>query len=331
MKLNDKGFSLIQVLISSGMLGAAAVIGIKMMNNQQKVAESTNQQYEISYIHEEIWRTLQNPLACESTFYGKSISDWNDTGLTSISSPFTESGKKLTLNLYKTYDSGFEFYGTKNLKIDHYELERSDASLERILNLKIAFDRGPNIVGERIVFREIPIIYSLESGAISTCNALEIKSYADDEIIASKSDRPIMLSQNTSIGKDIRPTEGLVVHGDLSIISTSKLECTPQNEGMISFNKETSSYVLCTGTPPWKKLGKNKINWEMAIPKTITPSTERVQELGEFRLCSLSKVSKTRAKNCSLLNQTSDLNVRTIWSVAKSKTNDGSCTYTCFE
>jgi hypothetical protein len=330
MKLNDKGFSLVQVLISSGLLGAAAVMGIKMMNNQQKVAESTNQKYEIAYIYEEIWRTLQNPLACEATFKGKSISEWNEQGIRGITSPYTDSGRDRVINIYRPYDLSFNFYGIKNLKIEKYELSRPETSLEPIMNLRIHFDRGTNIVGKRKIHKTIPITFKSSESKIETCSALALKDLSDDDLLESEDKGPIELAMKTSIGVDTSPVTSLDIHGDLTIKTSTNVDCNKSSEGTIRFNEISKNYEFCNGVSNWKPWGKNRVDWKFPIEEILVPSKTEIQELGTYKLCALSILQNTRPNDCRILNQTTDLNTSTQWKVAKSSTDRGRCIFLCF-
>jgi hypothetical protein len=333
MKLNDKGFSLIQVLISSGLLGAAAVVGIKMMNNQQKVAESTNQKYEMAYIHEEIWRTLRNPLTCEKTLYGKSINEWNQGNLKSINVPYKDGKYDNYLKIYKTYNSGYEFYGIKNLKIDSYTLKPSPE--EGLLSLRINFDRGKNTSGSQKVTRTIPIQYTLQDGEISTCKSAPLKDknidLDDENELQTPEHSNISLSIKTSIGKNIEPQATLDIHGALSI-TTSKdnTQCSLDKEGSIRFNEVSYAYELCLGHSGWTVWGKDRIDWQRST--NVVVQAGKRQLIGKFKYCSLTAVKDTKVTNCKIENDNTDFKNMKDWFTSNTENlENGSCTFTCFD
>ena len=336
MKLNDKGFSLVQVLISSGLLGAAAVVGIKMMNNQQKVAESTNQKYEMAYIHEEIWRSLQNPITCERTLKGKSIASWNNGELKSINIPFKDGKFDNYIKIYKTYDSGFEFYGIRNLKIDNYYLSESD--IDSTVNLQIEFNRGKNIVGSQKIKKSIPISYTLVGNIIDTCNSLALTDdkrdedeLEDKEIKGALSNKGnVTISLDSSIGTNKEPESTLDVFGNLSITTKEQLPCKKDLEGSIRFNKTSNAYEFCTGSGDWKIWGKNRIDWQRSTNRVVLAGNKNF--IGRFRYCSLSAISNAEIDHCKLDKESFDLKTKIDWFVSKSNNkSNGSCTFTCFD
>jgi len=336
MKLNDKGFSLIQVLISSGMLGAAAVVGIKMMTMQAKMAESTNQKYEMSYIHEEIWRSLQNPESCEATFAGKSLSEWKTKGINSISTVYFKSNNKRILKIFKTFNTGFVFYGVGNLKIRDYSLERDNNTLSPQMNLTVSFDKGKDSVGGKIVGKKIPLAFSTLDGKIQSCNALPLKDISTDEEGKNSLNsvaQNLKLRLNTTIGENEEAHVPLSIFGTLSLLENNMLECEATTRGAIRFNSLSQSFELCNGIPPWKTWGKNKLDWSRYVRVIVAPDQKENTSVGNFRFCALGGVENIAPKFCKLMGQNTDFSSKRDWKIEKIRTvnSTGSCSFLCFD
>ncbi|WP_127716141.1 hypothetical protein [Halobacteriovorax sp. HLS] len=330
MKLNDKGFSLVQILITSGMLGAAAVVGINMMNNQQKVAESTNQKYEIAYIYEEIWKVLQNPLTCQTTFKDKSIDQWNQDGINSIAVPYKDGKFYRSLNIYKTYDTGFNFYGIGNLKIAKYELIEATSVLEPMMNLVITFDRGKNTIGAQEIKKIVPISFINFEGKIESCNAVAIKDIDDEN--EDQQELPlenVSLDSPAIIGRDTTPASSLDIYGNISITTPILEECTQEQASQIRFNEINSTYEFCTGTPPWRVWGKDKISWNNYTKRVVNTGQEQI--IGEFKYCALTEIQNAKVDACAIKNTPSNFEEPSQWVLAKSMNSSGSCVFSCYE
>ncbi|OUR94135.1 hypothetical protein A9Q84_17650 [Halobacteriovorax marinus] len=336
MKLNDKGFSLIQVLISSGMLGAAAVVGIKMMTMQAKMAESSNQRYEMAYIYEEIWRTLQNPESCEATLAGKSITDWQTKGLNSISTVYYKSKNRRVLKTYKTFNSGFTFYGVGNLKIENYHLSRDENSDIPQMHLRVDFNKGKDTIGAKVVSKTIPLVFSTLDGKIQDCNALPLSDVAvdDEETTLKKSEtNNLLLRLNTVIGEDTEPHVPLTISGTLSLVENNTLECNNKTKGVIRFNGQLQTYELCNGVAPWKTWGKDKLDWGKYIRIIVSPSRKSQTQVGSFRFCTLGGVENISPASCKLVKNNVDFTKKIDWVLEKSrvKNTSGSCNFLCFD
>lgn len=101
-KLNQDGFSLVQVMVAVGLMGGLALAMMKMTDNQiksQKTMELKAEQGDLANI---IRQTLNDKVACEATFIGMTPGDDIDTlRMTAdmAQPPFAEVGKK-----FKTYN-----------------------------------------------------------------------------------------------------------------------------------------------------------------------------------------------------------------------------------
>jgi hypothetical protein len=102
--INQRGFSLVQVMIAFGLMGGLAVMMMRLMDNQNKQAKSIELKSEQQEIKNIILKTLDDKTACEATFLGMSPGD--DIKQIRLSSdfslaPFAETGVKFkSYNVY---------------------------------------------------------------------------------------------------------------------------------------------------------------------------------------------------------------------------------------
>lgn len=327
---NDRGFSLVQVLISSGMLGAAALVGIKMMANQERMAKSTNQKYEISYIHEEIWRTLVDINSCEATLKGHSLQDIEDGSIKKIRKSFNYDNEARTQNLFTTYSTSNTFYGVDNLKIHKYGIDLREDSSEPLFDLEVVFDKGENSIGSRFSTIKIPIVYSTQNNKIENCNALPLGSSDNDSSVIQTS--RVELSNNVGINTPPTKNVTLKLQGELNLNPTTEtIDCNEQSEGMIRFDSISENIQLCTGKGSWKNFGKDIIDWTRYTRVEISPSKEEIRPLGEYKFCALGEIQGINHTHCQLVTNQPDLVNLLTWKLKPSIKDSGSCTFLCFQ
>ena len=332
MLKNNRGFSLVQVLISSGLLGAAALVGIKMMANQEKMALSTNQKYEMAYIHEEIWRTLLDVNSCQATFRNLSLEEVSAGALKLITKSFVSNSSTQNIALYKTYNESKSLYGVKNLKIVNYGAEVRTQDTSPAFDLIINFDKGENSIGSKLITKVIPIVFSTQNGKITECNALPIAGTEDESKKASLT-KPQNLMINGALGINTPPTRVASLKLDEGLFFDNQSpppECTTANRGMIRYDRSSENLLLCTGNSDWKNWGANNLDWSKFTKVVVNTSTNSPQILGEFKLCALGEIKNANHTHCELSSR--DLNyVKLVsWELKQSTNAVGSCTFLCF-
>ncbi len=68
----NKGFSLVQVFVSLGLLGLIILSGFKIFESQTKLGKSSSFLFESMVVLDEMKSLLSDPLSCKATFGGKS-------------------------------------------------------------------------------------------------------------------------------------------------------------------------------------------------------------------------------------------------------------------
>ncbi len=328
---SDRGFSLVQVLISSGLLGAAALVGIKMMATQERMARNTNQKYEIAYIHEEIWRNLQDPSSCEATFANLTLTEISDGAIKYISKKYSLNNENRNTSLYRTYSNSRRLYGAKNLKIQSYTAISREGSSEPIFDFFITFDKGEDSLGSKTIAKGIPIVFSTRNSKIVNCNALPI-SAGNDEGTQAKD--PTKLKLVKHLGVNTAPLEEatLAIESTISFDTQSELpECKSENRGMIRYDDTNENLLLCTGNSSWKSWGANNLDWSRPTRVVAKTSKTSAQIIGEYKLCVLGAVEGSNHNQCHLSSSKTDLIELVTWELKASINDLGSCTFLCFK
>ncbi|ATH07899.1 hypothetical protein BIY24_08035 [Halobacteriovorax marinus] len=329
MNINDRGFSLVQVLISSGLLGAAALVGIKMMANQEKMAKSINQKYEMAYIHEEIWRALQDVNNCEATFAGKTLEEVASGKTRFIRKKTSKADINLYREIYKRYSMDQDLYGVENLRIISYVGNRRE-SAEPTFDLAIRFDKGENSYGSRFVTKTIPVIYSTRSSKIQNCNALPLGESASDSLLAEV-DNSLKIGSNLGINTPAKKDIALDIANALSFSEDlEQNECNQDMTGRIRYDKSIENLLLCNGEK-WLTWGADSIDWSVFTKVEVSPSKTESRPLGLYRVCALGKATDVPHTQCRLRGSGASLKTPAAWELNVAKTDIGSCTFLCFK
>jgi prepilin-type N-terminal cleavage/methylation domain-containing protein len=81
---SQKGFTLLEVMVAMGIMGVAAVGGMRLMNNQMKSAKTVETRFEYGTIVNEIREILGDRNSCRATFNGRNIDNTPEGTVTSI-------------------------------------------------------------------------------------------------------------------------------------------------------------------------------------------------------------------------------------------------------
>lgn len=81
---SQKGFTLLEVMVAMGIMGVAAVGGMRLMNNQMKSAKTVETRFEYGTIVNEIREILGDRNSCRATFFGRNIDNTLEGTVTSI-------------------------------------------------------------------------------------------------------------------------------------------------------------------------------------------------------------------------------------------------------
>lgn len=168
---NQKGFSLIEVLIAIGLMGALSAWMMNIFTQQTKNEKTTATNMDIDSLGQEIRNVVANGDSCAKTFLGV---DPNQVGaITEIQKVLSDG------SVQKRFQSGSKRVGNSGLLIASYDLKTDETYYiptgqktgETVL--AINYDRGKMVQGAKLKTYKIPLSVALdESGKIVGCNAL---------------------------------------------------------------------------------------------------------------------------------------------------------------
>jgi prepilin-type N-terminal cleavage/methylation domain-containing protein len=213
---NDKGFSLIEILIAIGILCGLSVWMMQIFAQQTKNEKSTSTNLDIDSMGNEMRNILADGLSCEKTFKGK---------MPTTAGAANEIYKVLSDGTaQKRYSVGEKKVGNTGVAISSLDLKQDDIYFvpagkpvgETVLH--ISYDRGRMINGAKIKDFKIPLSITVDdTGKIDSCHAL-----ASTTNLASLCNA-IGRSVDSSNKKCSPPT--VYVKGDIPIYSKQYIHC----------------------------------------------------------------------------------------------------------
>lgn len=168
---NERGFSLIEVLIAIGLMGALSAWMMNIFTQQTKNEKTTATNMDIDSLGQEIRNVVANGDSCAKTFLGV---DPNQVGaITEIQKVLSDG------SVQKRFQSGSKRVGNSGLLIASYDLKTDETYFiptgqktgETVLSIN--YDRGKMVQGAKLKTYKIPLSVALdESGKIMGCSAL---------------------------------------------------------------------------------------------------------------------------------------------------------------
>jgi hypothetical protein len=281
--MNQSGFSLLQVLFASSVLGALSLQGLKMMQEQEQLALLSTQSYEINYIMNEIGEVLKDPSSCRATLRG--LTSTQTPSINSIAHAFQDyqTGQESKIELYHTYQSSQRSYGQDSLRIYRYELNR-DPENTLLVNLKIVFDRLSPGMLNRYLPRELALSTVFdESEQLVTCS-LVIESSSDPYWTSKVHEGKTLLGPTNQsslvIGRNDTGAR-VVLDGPLRALSQEAPSsvCNTQEQGSMIYVQSMDDYLICDGSR-WKPLSDHHVgldqfqDFQLSSPSNTTTSTQ---------------------------------------------------------
>ena len=218
MKIDNRGFSLVSVLVAAGLLGGLSVVMLEFSKQSSKSTVKYQFDTDINQITNEISAILSDPNRCLTTFtnatQGPLVNDVATTP-TANRSPITSIAiKPSTTRKYQTIGAGGTVgYGNAKVKIKSYGLSAITANEA---TLTITFENR-KILGTSDVTREIKLY--VEGGTpITACRSLS-KSSTDIWSRGAGTDIYYNLG-NVGIGMATAPTAKLDITGNLKVSGT---------------------------------------------------------------------------------------------------------------
>ncbi len=255
MPLGAKGVSYIQILLASSVIAGLAVVGLKMMKNQEKLARITAQKFEVNYLVGEMFHILKDPQNCKASFSGMSP----DKSVRKINALKKElrggSHKEATYYLkYFTFDSSKKLYAQNSLKILSYNLSDSSLSVDAKrgsthLVVKLQNNEETNPIN---LVRTIPIRFRTTNGMISNCEAFN--NLVDSSNISFGGS--LNLGKALHVGPRRAGVELSVAGGmSLQVVKGDFPHCSLVSTGKLIYMKKFDEVFFCTRKSGWSSLG----------------------------------------------------------------------------
>lgn len=167
----DSGFSLIEILIAVGLLGALSVWMMNIFSIQSKNEKTTATNMDIDSLGQEMRNILADGLSCEKTFKGARPNQ--DAAVNELQKVLSDGTiqKRFAVNEKRIGNSNLLITGY-NLKTDEtYYVPAGQKNGETVLSIN--YDRGAMVQGSKIKIFKVPLSLSLDdSGAIIGCHSL---------------------------------------------------------------------------------------------------------------------------------------------------------------
>lgn len=140
--LNQKGFSLVQVMVAAGLLGGIALIATQLTSNMNKGLKNAESTADVQNLVQQIQRLLANPDNCTPTFIGKNAKETPNAVKFIV-----DNSAGVAAENYKVISHDPKVrYGQGQLRIKSYALSEAgdavDVETLRTTNLIITFDKG---------------------------------------------------------------------------------------------------------------------------------------------------------------------------------------------
>ena len=147
LKMNDeKGFTLVEIMIAVGLLGGLAVAGMTMFKNQNQAQKTVEANYEIITIHSQLRGVLADITNCTATFAGQNpnANPGGANGGSYNGGVVPNLKKDINNTMTNVYPIQTQLPG--NVKINNYKLDKTIgglASNETIL--RVSYSRGCSV------------------------------------------------------------------------------------------------------------------------------------------------------------------------------------------
>lgn len=330
-----EGVSYIQILLASSVIAGLAVVGLKMMENQEKLARLTSQKFETSYLLNEMIHILKDPVNCKATFQGMNPSN----SVRKINSLKKElrggKHKESTYYLkYSTFNSSKKYYGQNNIKIESYTLtdEGDDVDVNRgSTNLVVSFvlDEEEKQAPKKLL-KSIPLRIKSRGEKLESC--VYFNNSASIETTSTLKSR--VLGKTLAIGKDSHDVE-LSLDGGVTLVPLSGdfPSCDKSSVGTLIYSKRHDDLYYCNPYGGWSTLGVIPSNPSHSFSYKLDPLNNNIvsQVTKRHRLC-LVQEFKSNVKGSCLIQPLEKTNFRNFKITANFDSPQGGqyCKVECF-
>lgn len=272
MKKNS-GFGLIEVLITVGILGGLALVGMQLTKNQTKSTVKNTFDSEVQLINSEINEILSDPERCLTTLGGKNAVD-------EINCTPSINGK------FKSISGGAtaEVYGNANVSIKKYDLAATTTEVAANESYLIINYQNKNILkgtsGAETIKKRIPLFVKVDAAnKITECRSLASKTTD----IWTRGNNADIYYNGGSVGiGNSSPSSLLDVAGDIRPGNqTQAANCSSQNEGALRYNSLKKTMEFCNGSM-WSLMGLRMESGEGLVADTCVGGSVNYYENSFF-------------------------------------------------
>lgn len=287
IKLNSKGFSLVEVLVAAGMVGVIGLGVMSLTKQSSESAKSLEVNTEMVTVLNEMRAILSDPTNCKKTFDGKNAA----SSATPVDSLIYVNKSGTDVNKFETITRNPNAkYGQGRIKILEYALDDSgagvDVASEETTNLVVTFDRGKGISGNQTISKNIKLWVDVSAGGnIQDCRSISATAnliwtrsnvnqndifYSGGQVGIGINDptagfqldvegnarvsETMKIGDKQAIGKDIDAAgPPLDVAGEIRLQKGNKV-CNNGLEGAIRYNDGPKRMEFCDGNS-WRQMG----------------------------------------------------------------------------
>jgi|GEM_PF-6842738 len=308
LKQEVKGFSLVQVIISLGLMSGLFVVSLKLIQNQTRLGKSASFHFESLFVLDEVKSVLHEPESCSDSLQNKS-SIYDNVESINRFNPISRQGDPI----FQVSDLTEYSYGQGDVLIDKIELlgETSGFLASSGYTVMKIFFREKGVAAEKFV-GEFPIqVKTNELGRIISCQSQP----GIHQARKSKNQKELwQVVTSKETGKNqygISYFQGPVVigeleeRGDLNIsdgiyLDTKYSKCKKETTGTLSFDKNRGMLSWCNKNGNKVDLFGNKAHIQSEKIFTLENDLPQVKVLTtkeKFSFCRLGKY-KLEAGEC---------------------------------
>ena len=251
---NQRGFSVLEVIMSVGFLAGLVVVCTHIFKKQQAEMINAIQDIEITTTINEVRMALRSREACSASFENKKVGS-RDIKVIKKVIQYPETDEIEEIEAFPLYQYGRISFGDYQLKISSYTLEaaagNSDTDGETELNLVMGFDKNlPDLKEKNNPLRKIKIYASLDGlGRIESCGlSRETQSNEKFTIIDGEHIREI---GRVGIGTK-KLSNRLTLDKGIQFLPTNNLFCSIEINGAIFYHKAFQALAICYNNHAYK-------------------------------------------------------------------------------
>ena len=249
--------SYIQILLASSVIAGLAIVGLKMMENQERMARATAIRFESSYLVREISHLLQDPNNCKASLEGLNPS----SSVRKINAIKKElrGGKHKEASYYLkyfTFGSSNKLYGQNNIRILNYRLSDLSNTVDvskGSTNLEVSLQNVYKDEVSKVTVKHIPLkITTSETNKIETCEFFDLSG----QIQRTANSNNLNLGKALHIGGR-KFGVNLSVTGDISLLARKgkRPGCESNNFGSLIYDEVKDDLLYCSNNQTWTTLG----------------------------------------------------------------------------